>query len=189
MVNRFRTALFSISLTVVASCTSAGSGNAPLPTLASGEYRVGAGDELRVTVYGLDPLNNTYIVGDAGTISLPLLEPVPVDGKTIPEVEASIAQAISARQLVARQPSVSAQIQKYRPFFIMGEVQRPGQYPYVPGLSVNSAVSIAGGYTFRANKKSVSIKRKGPNGMVQGRAGPDSQVQPGDTVEVSESWF
>lgn len=190
MVNRFRTALLAISMGLMASCTSAESGLSPLPTMAAGEYRLGAGDELRVTVYGLDPLNNSYVVGDAGTISLPLIEPVLVDGMTIPQVEAAIAQAISAKQLVSRQPSVSAQIQKYRPFFIMGEVQRPGQYPYMPGLNVNAAVSVAGGYTFRANKKSVLIKRKGPNGsMVRGRAGPDSQVQPGDTIEVSESWF
>ncbi|WOK36507.1 polysaccharide biosynthesis/export family protein [Sphingomonas sp. C3-2] len=188
-MTRFRTALIVLSLALTTGCTSAQGGMSALPTLAAGEYRLGAGDEIRVTVYGLDPMNNSYVVGDAGTISMPLIETIAVDGKTIPEVESAIASAISARQLVARAPSVSAQIQKYRPFFIMGEVQRPGQYPYVPGLTVNSAVSIAGGYTFRANTKAVVIKRKTKTGMVKGQTGPDGQVWPGDTIEVSESWF
>ncbi|RJF93645.1 polysaccharide biosynthesis/export family protein [Sphingomonas cavernae] len=151
-------------------------------------YRLGAGDEVRITVYGMDQMTNTYVVGDGGTISLPLLETMPVEGKTPAEVEKAIADAILAKQLVL-QPSVSAQVQKYRPFYILGEVQKPGQYPYAPGLSVTSAVSIAGGFTFRADKTQFAIQRKSGQKMVKGQVGPDAPVLPGDTVTVYESWF
>lgn len=189
MATTWRTTLFAIAMGLATSCSTPTAQLAALETPAPTTYRLGAGDEIRVTVYGLDPLTNTYIVSDTGTISLPLLDPVPVDGKTIPEVEAAIASAISSKELVARAPSVSAQVQKYRPFYILGEVQRPGQYPYAPGLTVTSAVSIAGGFTFRADTKSFAITRKGAQGAVKGKAGPETPVAPGDTVEVYESWF
>lgn len=161
---------------------------APIPPVSMTPYRLGAGDEIRVTVFGLDALTNTYAIGDEGTISLPLLPAVQVMSKTVPEVEAAIAEAIRARDLV-RQPSVSVQVQKYRPFFILGEVQKPGSYPYVPGMSVLTAVSIAGGYTFRADKKKAKISRPMNGQLVKGSASPQTPVVPGDTVMIDEAWF
>src|SRR3546814_190974 len=90
---------------------------------------------------------------------------------------------------VIKDPSVSAQVLKYRPFFILGEVQRPGQYAYVPGMSVLTAVSIAGGYTFRADSKSASITRNEGDKIIKGQATPQTPVMPGDTVFVPEDWF
>ena len=104
------------------------------------------------------------------------------------ELQAQLATMIRARELV-REPSVSVQVQKYRPFFILGEVQRPGQYAYVPGMSVLTAVSIAGGYTFRANKKRATIVRLVGTESIRGRALPETQIQPGDTINVPEAWF
>src|SRR3546814_5790142 len=89
-------------------------------------YRLGAGDEVRISVFGLDALTNTYVVGDAGTISLPLVDEIPARGKTTQELEALIANNLRQRDVI-KDPSVSAQVLKYRPFFILGEVQRPGQ--------------------------------------------------------------
>lgn len=168
----------------IASCSSSGERLAPMPAASESGYRVGPGDEIRVSVFGLDQVANTYIVGDDGMVSLPLVEPVPASGKTVREVEAAIAAAVLQRKLVLA-PSVTVQIQKYRPFYILGEVQRPGQYAFVPGMSVLSAVSIAGGYTFRADKKRMVITR----GTVKGRAGDATPVQPGDTITIAERWF
>jgi polysaccharide export outer membrane protein len=129
-------------------------------------------------------MNNTYLVDDTGAIAVPMLDPIMVTGKTIRETEAAIADKIRARQIVL-DPRVSAQVIAYRPFFIAGEVQKPGQYPYVPGMSLMTAVSVAGGYTFRADTKKATITRA----SVKASATQDTQVLPGDLIVVRESWF
>jgi polysaccharide export outer membrane protein len=172
----------------LAGCSASGDRVQPLPATAEAPYRLGAGDEVRVTVYGLDAATNNYVVGDGGTIAVPLVGPVVATGKTADELQEGLVAAIKARELV-RVPSVSVQVQKYRPFFILGEVQKPGQYPYVPRMSVLTAVSIAGGYTFRANTKTATIVRTEGASTVKGSALPESLVQPGDTIKIAEAWF
>jgi len=174
-----------IAAAMAATACAAYAGTPPvLPSIAASGYQLGPGDQLRIYVSGMDAMNNTYFVDDTGQIALPMLPPVPVAGKTIREAEAAIASQIRQRQLVL-EPQVSAQIQAYRPFFIAGEVQRPGQYPFVPGMSLMTAVSIAGGYTFRANTKTATVTRA----SVKGSASQDTQIQPGDVIVVRESWF
>ncbi len=161
----------------------------PIENVQVSAYTLGPGDELRVTVYRLDELSNLYVVSDTGLVSLPLLEPINAAGKTLIELEQEIETAIASRALV-REPSVTAQISKYRPFFIVGEVQRPGQYSYVPNMSVLTAMSIAGGPTFRANTDKVVITRLSEDGQsVSGRARMETRVLPGDTINVYEGWF
>lgn len=184
MTNRW---ILSLSASICLAAAACGGGDGHLSSLsatAPDAYRLGSGDELRVSVFGLDTMNNTYRVDDAGTISLPLIDPIKAGGKTIREVEATIADKIRQRQLVL-DPKVSAQVQTYRPFFIAGEVQRPGQYPYVPGMSLMTAVSVAGGYTFRADKRSAMVTRA----SIKGRATQDTPILPGDQILVRESWF
>lgn len=132
--------------------------------------------------------NTTYVVGDEGAVSLPLLGSVPVSGKSTTQAEKQIADALVARQL-AVQPSVSVQIVKYRPFFILGEVKNPGSYAYVPGMSVLTAISIAGGHTFRANRKTYGISRTANGSIVKGKAVETTPLLPGDTVIIYEAWF
>lgn len=175
-------------LAMMAACSSSTSNLAPMQASSLAPYRLGAGDEVRVTVFGVDAITNSYIIGDTGKISMPLLGAIAAEGQTVEQLEASIADALRTRDVV-RAPSVSAQVQKYRPFFILGEVQRPGQYAYVPGMSVQTAVSIAGGYTFRAEEDRAVITRSGQTRIMQGAARPDTPVMPGDTVLVKESWF
>lgn len=178
--------ILSLSASLFLATSACGNGGdlQPLPTTAPSAYHLGAGDELRITVFGLEAMNNTYRVDDAGAIALPMLDPIQVAGKTVREVETAIADKIHDRQLVL-DPKVSAQVQTYRPFFIAGEVARPGQYPYVSGMSVMTAVSIAGGFTFRANKHDVLITRA----STKGHGSQDTPVLPGDQIFVRESWF
>jgi protein involved in polysaccharide export with SLBB domain len=179
--------IHALTILMAAVATGCAGPRSDLPQMASaapGVYLLGAGDEIRINVLGLEAMNATYIVGDTGAISLPMLEPLQVEGKSIRAVEAQIADAILERQLVLA-PKVSAQIQVYRPFFILGEVQRPGHYPYIPGMSVITAVSVAGGYTFRADTKKAIITRVAR----KGEARKETPVMPGDTIEIRESWF
>jgi polysaccharide export outer membrane protein len=168
----------------MASCAGSGPEHAAMTAQPATPYRLGAQDELRVTVLGLDSATNTYRVSDTGVISVPMLGSIPVAGMTVADVQQAIETGLRTRQIVL-DPKVSAQVQTYRPFFILGEVQRPGQYAYVPGMSVISAVSVAGGYTFRANTKRARIIRSGD----EAPATSSATVMPGDTITIPESWF
>ncbi len=172
----------------VAGCTNAYSNLPVAAAAASDRYTLGPGDSVKIAVYGFDMMAGSYLVSDAGTISLPMLSTVEVAGKSAPELEGSLAALLRARNL-APNASVSVQVDKYRPFYILGEVQQPGQYAYVPGMTLLTAVSIAGGYTFRANKNMAAVNRK--NGTSQGkvRLAPDSPIMPGDTITIPEAWF
>ncbi len=147
-------------------------------------YRLGPGDEIRVSVAGLTTIDNSYRVDDTGTIALPMLRPIKVDGKTLRDAEAAVADGLRERHII-QAPSVSVQVQTYRPFFISGEVQHPGQYPFVPGMSLMTAVSIAGGFTFRADNRSAVVTR----GATRGRATSATPIFPGDIILVRERWL
>ncbi|MET0365211.1 MAG: polysaccharide biosynthesis/export family protein, partial [Sphingobium sp.] len=173
---------------VLPGCSSGGGSLPPIQTAAAQEYRLAPGDELRVFVYGLDAINNTYVVNDSGQISLPLIESVPATGKTVPDLERTIAEQLVARQIVQR-PNVNVQPIKMRPFYILGEVRTPGEYAYRPGMSVVSAVSAAGGFTYRANQSNVSITRKVNGQSVTSRATVSTPILPGDDIRIFEKWF
>lgn len=188
MIVRRTAAWLVMGLAMLPGCSASGARLSPLASATPAPYRLGAGDEIRVTVYGLDPLTNTYLVSDTGTISMPLLSSVSVEGRTVAETEAAVAEAIRGKRLV-NAPSVSAQVVKYRPFFILGEIQRPGPYAYVPGMSLLTAVSVAGGYTFRADTKHAKVRRRSGGATIEGKADPTTSIEPGDTIVISESWF
>jgi polysaccharide export outer membrane protein len=165
--------------------TPAGYAAAPMPAVHDTSYRLDAGDKLRVVVYGQDGLTNTYAIDAGGSITMPLIGAVPARGRT----PAGLASEISAklRHGYIREPSVAVEIESYRPFFILGEVAAPGQYPYVPNMSVESAVAIAGGFSPRARRDTVTLTHtdgSGPMRIVLG-----TPVGPGDTILVGERWF
>ncbi|MFL9499942.1 MULTISPECIES: polysaccharide biosynthesis/export family protein [Rhodopseudomonas] len=155
----------------------------------SGEpaYRLDAGDRLRVVVYGQEGLTNTYAIDAAGSITMPLIGAVPARGRT----PAGLAAEITARlrRGFIREPSVAVEVESYRPFFILGEVTAPGQYPYVPHMSVESAVAIAGGFTPRAQRDRVTVTHPEGGGMVREVVPLGTPLSPGDTVYVGERWF
>ena len=150
-------------------------------------YRLDAGDRLRIVVYGQEGLTNSYSVDAAGVVTLPLIGSVPARGCTPAELAAAITSRLQNGFI--REPYVAVEIEAYRPFFILGEVAAPGQYPYVPNMTAEAAVAIAGGFTPRAKRNAVTITRAGPLGQARIVASPNAPLSPGDTVTIGERWF
>jgi polysaccharide export outer membrane protein len=150
-------------------------------------YRLDAGDRLRIVVYGQEGLTNTYAVDADGSITMPLIGAVRARGLTPSQLAAAVTARLKNGYL--REPYVAAEVESYRPFFILGEVAAPGQYPYVPNMTIESAVAIAGGFTPRAQRGSIKLTRMGQGGTVQAVVPPGTLLKPGDTVVVAERWF
>jgi polysaccharide export outer membrane protein len=160
---------------------------APMPVAYDRAYRLDAGDKLRVVVFGQEGLTNTYAIDAGGAITMPLIGSVPARGRT----PAGLATEITAklRNGYIRDPSVAVEIEAYRPFFILGEVAAPGQYPYVPNMSVESAIAIAGGFSPRARRDSVTLTHTDNSGSMRVVVPLGTALGPGDTVLVGERWF
>jgi polysaccharide biosynthesis/export protein len=160
---------------------------APVAVAYDAAYHLDAGDRLRVVVYGQEGLTNTYAIDAGGSITLPLIGAVPARGRTPAGLAAEIAARL--RKGYIREPSVAVEIEAYRPFFILGEVAAPGQYPYVPNMSVESAVAIAGGFSPRALRDRVTLTHTDASGPSRIVVPLGTAVAPGDTVLVGERWF
>lgn len=151
------------------------------------DYRFGSADKVRVTVFNEPTLSGEFTVSSSGVLSLPLIGDIAVRGKTTSEVIAMVTRALAAGYLL--DPRVSIDVLTYRPFFILGEVTKPGEYPYSNGLTVMNAVATASGFTYRASKGKVFIKRAGELEEKQYKMKPDLVVQPGDTIRIGERYF
>ena len=151
-------------------------------------YTLSSGDRLRIIVFGQDNLSNIYAVDGSGRISMPLIGLVPVAGQSTAQVEHAIAVKLKAGYV--REPKVTVEVDVYRPFFVLGEVTTSGQFPYVNGMTVQTAVAIAGGYTPRAAKDYAELTRQGSDGRLVTAAVPITfPVRPGDTIVIKERWF
>jgi polysaccharide biosynthesis/export protein len=150
-------------------------------------YTLANGDRLRVIVFGQDSLSNTYTVDSVGHVSMPLIGSVSAVGQTTKALESMIAGKLRAGFL--REPKVSVEVEQYRPFFILGEVTTSGQYPFVNGMTVQTAVAIAGGFQPRANRHVVDITRAINGEVITGRVPLDTPVRPGDTITIRERFF
>jgi polysaccharide export outer membrane protein len=151
-------------------------------------YRLGPSDRLRIIVFGQPTLTGEFTVDGNGVLSYPLLGNIPASGLTTAELQQSIARKLAPDYLV--NPSVSAEVVTRRPFYVIGEVLKPGSYPYVTDMSVLNAVAIAGGFTYRARKNDFYIKRLDKDGkMVRVVANAGTVLRPGDTVEVRERYI
>jgi polysaccharide export outer membrane protein len=154
-------------------------------SLTNRVYRLGIGDMLRVTVYNELELSGEFEVGSTGNVNLPLIGEVPADGRTISELEDAAEEKF--RDGYLKSPNVSIEVLNYRPFYILGEVNAPGSYPFVSGMSILNAVALAGGFTYRASEDSVLLKRPGSDGEIS--VSIDSLLLPGDVVTVEERFF
>ncbi|MBL9099178.1 MAG: polysaccharide export protein [Alphaproteobacteria bacterium] len=150
-------------------------------------YALGSGDKVRVIVFGEEDLSGEFVVDDTGFVSLPLIGQIAATGRTVRQLEQDIAAKLGAQYL--KDPRVSIEVLGYRPFYIIGEVNKPGEYPFVAGMSVLNAVAMAGGYSTRANESSVYIKRKAAAEEEKFPADATTKLEPGDIVNVVERWF
>lgn len=166
-----------------------GGATASMPNVGSSsqEYVLGAGDRVRLTVYGETDLSGEYEVGSNGYISMPLIGDIRATGQPLRDFERAVRAKLAEGYL--RDPRVSAQVVNYRPFFILGEVTKPGSYPYVNGMTILNAVALAGGYTYRADKTGVTITHAHDPEKRETAAPQESTVMPGDIIRVPERFF
>lgn len=169
----------------LAGCASPGRDLPPLhPANETSSYQLGPGDTLGIKVLGADELSGQYKVQGDGTIRMLLIGDVPVSGLTVEALEQEIADKLKGGGYLKR-PSVSASVVIYRPFYILGEVARPGAYPYASGMRVLSAVAVAQGYTYRADQDYAIVTRNGKDS----KADAMSSIKPGDIILVPERYF
>jgi polysaccharide export outer membrane protein len=173
---------------LLAGCGGPGGRLPPVPTGAAGAYHLGPGDQVRIITLGEDRLTGEFRVNDSGAIALPLLGTIPAAGLTTAELEQAIGAGLVRAQLI-RDPSVAVEVTAYRPIFVLGEVNKPGQYPYQPGMTVVTAVAVAGGFTYRAVEDRAAIVRSVDGKAVEGRAERQTYVQPGDVITIYERRF
>lgn len=159
------------------------------PSLAQGtaDYTLGTGDKLRITVFGEDDLSAEYEISATGMVSFPLIGQVGARGLTVSQLENAIEAKL--REGYLKQPSVSVDVLNYRPFFIEGEVNEPGQYPYISGMTIREAVAIAGGYTYRAREETAILFRRSGEGRTEQKVPINTGVEPGDYIKIEERFF
>ncbi|HRJ69985.1 MAG TPA: polysaccharide biosynthesis/export family protein [Beijerinckiaceae bacterium] len=150
--------------------------------------RLQGGDKVRIVVYGEDKLTGDYEIDQSGAIAMPLAGVVKAEGLTKDELEKAIARRLSQARIL-KNPIVTVSVASFRPFYVLGEVERPGGYAYQNGLNAMSAVALAGGYTYRASKSKVMIQRAGEKGFTQYPLSPEVQIFPGDLISVPERYF
>lgn len=151
-------------------------------------YRLASGDVVTIRVLGEDDLKREKIrLSDAGTISFPIIGEIRVLGKRVTELEALIADGLRGKYLL--NPVVSVTIEEYRPFFMNGQVEKPGAYPFVPGLTIRKAVSVAGGFKERASKEKIFVIREDDKTQTPVKVDQGAIVSPGDIITVEESFF
>jgi protein involved in polysaccharide export with SLBB domain len=180
--------------TPIVADNSPGSGSLQLaptrggdPHATNADYRLGPNDRTRIIVFGQPNLTGEFVLDGNGVLAFPLIGNVDAAGMTPRELQRAITAKLDPEYM--HDPSVSVEVATRRPFYIVGEGQKPGSYPYVTDLSVLEAVATAGGQTYRANMKTFYIKRKVDGHIVRVSANQESQLQPGDTVVVRERYF
>jgi polysaccharide export outer membrane protein len=155
------------------------------PTTA--DYKLGPNDRTRIIVFGQPSLTGEFVLDGNGVLAFPLVGNIAARGMTPSQLQTTIAQKLDTDWI--KNPSVSVEVSTRRPFYVVGEVQKPGSYPYVTDMSVLNAIATAGGETYRANMHEFFIKRKENGRIVRVEANQESVLQPGDTVVVRERYF
>jgi protein involved in polysaccharide export with SLBB domain len=167
-----------------------GCANQPVTDQAAGPppaLRIGPGDHVQVTVFGVTEMTNEYLVSDSGTISIPLAGQVPIANLTQRQAEEAVTQRLA--QGLVQNPQVSINVTRYRQIFVLGEVQKPGGFDYFAGLTVLNAVALGGGYSVRADQRHIILVRASDPNRRPEVVSESTYLQPGDTVQVPERWF
>ena len=182
-----RSIIWILTALLVAACQP-GDDLLPLPDPPAGSYQLGAGDQVRIITFGEERLTGEFRVNDRGNIALPLVGPVRAAGLNSSGLEAAVAVALKRAQLL-RDPSIAVEVIAYRPVFVLGEVNKPGEFPWQPGMTVVTAVAVAGGFTYRAISDYASVVRTVGVTAVEGKVWRQSYLQPGDVVTIFERRF
>lgn len=186
-MRRLRVSVLFLAFALALAGCASNQYSAYLTSDPNAPYTLGSGDRVRVIVFGQESLSNSYAVDGSGNIFMPLIGVVPANGRTTE----SLARGIEARLRdgFLRDPKVSVEVEAYRPFFVLGEVTTPGQYPYVNGMTAETAVAIAGGFTPRGFQSAVDLTRVIGGRPVTGEVPITAPIRPGDTIIVHERWF
>ncbi len=183
------TGLMAVPVAGLVGCGGPGSGLPRVPDVDTNVYSLGPGDQIRIITFGEQQLTGEFRVDAAGEIALPLVGDVHAGGLTAKQLEGAVAQTLTRSKLY-KNPSVSVEVVNYRPIFLLGEVSRPGQYPYQPAMTVVTAVAVGGGFTYRAVTDRFSIVRtSNRQTTTEGTASRATFVQPGDVITVYERVF
>lgn len=182
-----RTTVMSEPSVIESTAPNAGGAAANTAQALAQSYRLGPGDKLRVIVFQEPDLSGEFEVDSAGMVSLPLIEPINAQGMTIGEFQNAVVAKLSTGYLV--DPRVSTEVLNYRPFYITGEVNRPGEYPYVSGMNILKAIAMAGGATYRANTKRIYLTRGNEGEEMVVEPTPDVIIMPGDFIRIPERFF
>lgn len=151
------------------------------------DYHLGSGDKIRVIVFGEESLSGEFVVSGNGKVSLPLVGDINAADLTVPQFQAEVSTALQQGYL--KEPRISVEVLSYRPFYILGEVNKPGEYPYSNGLTVLNAVATAGGFTYRAQTKKVFIRHGTDTAEQPYTISSQTPVAPGDTIRIGERFF
>lgn len=185
-------AMFGLAGVAASGCAS--SGDAPVATAEPidiqerlKDYQLGPSDQVRLIVYGEPDLSGEFAVNSRGQISLPLLGEIDAGGLSIEEFRQTVVAGLSEGYVVDAR--VAAEVIRYRPYYILGEVGEPGEYAYSAGMNVIKAVAAAGGFTYRANKSAVFIKRANSDQEMKYELTQQLVVLPGDVVRIGERFF
>jgi polysaccharide export outer membrane protein len=176
----------ALGVAIIAAC-STGPAMADPQAAVADSYRLGSGDEIKVTVFGEADLSGALVVDGQGAITMPLIGQVAVQGLTLAEAGKQIEARLKDGWL--RDPKVTAEMTKGRPYYILGEVNRAGEYPFTSGLTVMNAIAAAGDFTYRAEKKKIMITSAGTGVEREVKLTPTTPVQPGDRIRVLERFF
>lgn len=179
--------LLAVMCLFIGYSPSWGQTTAPTESFDVSDYRLAIQDRVKVTVYNEPTLSGEFLVNADGAVAYPLIGNVPAQNRTASELKAAIRQRLADGYV--RDPSVAVEILSFRPLYIYGEVNAPGQYPYTSGLNVLNAVALAKGFTYRADQKRIFMKHANEPAKAESRVAPDAPVAPGDTIRVAERFF
>ena len=185
---RRRPALVRLLLTLSVLALASAAAETPVtPAVTASDYRLGPGDRIRVTVFGHEDLSGEFTISETGTVALPLAGTLAFGGVALDDAARKVVEALAPDYLL--NPRVGIEVVEYRPFYIIGEVNDPGAYPYVSGMTVNEAVALAGGFTYRARTSSVVVIRATDAARGERSIPATDAVLPGDVVKVLERMF
>jgi polysaccharide export outer membrane protein len=163
-------------------------GQTTLSSQSPGEFRLGSGDKVHVTVFGADQISGDYTVDPSGNLSVPLAGTIPAIGVTPPDLGTRIATKLRDQRMVTN-PEVSVEVVSTRPFYILGEVEKPGEYPFRSGLNIVSAVATAGGFKYRADQDFVFVRRGGQGTEIRVPFASAAPIFPGDIIRIPGRFF